>query len=65
MAVPITYIAKYNPAQFQLVGQLNVGCFVDEKGWQTSKGLHMLSLNGKDVFQRILIRKISELPTEE
>ena len=65
MAVPITYIAKYNPAQFQLVGQLNVGCFVDEKGWQASKGLHMLSLNGKDVFQRILIRKISELPTEE
>ena len=65
MAVPITYIAKHNPNQFELVGQLNTGCFVDENGWQSANGKHMLALNGKDVFQRVLIRKVSELPTEE
>jgi hypothetical protein len=65
MAVPITYIAKHNPNQFELVGQLNTGCFVDENGWQASNGKNMLSLNGKNVFHRILIRKISNIPSEE
>lgn len=43
--------------QFEIVGQLNVGCFMDENGWQGSKGKHMLMVNGKDVYKRILIRK--------
>ena len=65
MAVPITYIAKHNPNQFELVGQLNTGCFVDENGWQASNGKNMLSINGGTSFQRVLIRKISDIPSKE
>lgn len=57
MGVPITFLDKYCPAQFKIVGQLNVGCFMDENGWQGSNGKHMLMINGKDVYKRILIRK--------
>lgn len=59
MGVPITFLDKYCPNQFEIVGQLNVGCFMDENGWQGSKGKHMLMVNGKDVYKRILIKKVS------
>lgn len=43
---------------FEIIGQLNVGCYMDENGWQGSNGKHMLSIDGKDVYKRILIRKL-------
>lgn len=53
MGVPITYLGKYNPNQFKII-KFRKGD--DDKD---------LSVNGKCPYFRILIRKISELPTEE
>lgn len=57
MGVPITFLDKYCPEQFEIVGQLNVGCFMDSNGWQSSNGKNMLSINNKTAYKRILIRK--------
>ena len=56
MGVPITFLDKYCPSQFEIVGQLNVGCFMDNNGWQGSDGKNMLSVNGKTVYKRVLIK---------
>ena len=53
MGVPITYLGKYNPNQFEII-KFRKGD--DDKD---------LSINGKCPYFRILIRKISELPTGE
>ena len=53
MGVPITFLDKYCPTQFEIV-KFRKGN--DDKD---------LSVNGKCPYFRILIRKISELPTEE
>jgi len=53
MGVPITYLGKYNPNQFEII-KFRKGD--DDKD---------LSVNGKCPYFRILIRKISELPTEK
>ena len=45
--------------QFEIIGQLNVGCFMDNNGWQGSNGKNMLLVNGKTVYKRILIQKIN------
>ena len=57
MGVPITFLDKYCPTQFEIIGQLNVGCFMDNNGWQGSNGKNMLSVNGKTAYKRVLIRK--------
>ena len=57
MGVPITFLDKYCPAQFEIIGQLNVGCFMDNNGWQGSNGKNMLSVNGKTAYKRVLIRR--------
>ena len=59
MGVPITFLDKYCPNQFEIIGQLNVGCFMDNNGWQGSNGKNMLLVNGKTVYKRILIQKIN------
>ena len=50
MGVPITFLDKYNPEQFEIVGELNHGC--DNK-----YDLGKPELNGKELYTRILIRK--------
>ena len=57
--VPISFLDKYCPNQFRIIGQLNVGCFMDNNGWQGSNGKNMLLVNGKTVYARILIQKIN------
>ena len=57
MGIPITFLDKYCPTQFEIIGQLNVGCFMDNNGWQGSNGKNMLSVNGKTAYKRVLIRK--------
>lgn len=49
MGVPITIINKYNPEQFELVGEANHGC---DNEYDLFKPL----VNGKLLFKRILIR---------
>ena len=49
MGVPITFLTKYNPDQFEIVGVLNHGC---DSIYDKAKPI----LNGKELYSRILIR---------
>ena len=50
MGVPITFMDKYNPAQFEIVGVFNHGC---DSEFDLAKPI----LNGKELYTRIAIRK--------
>lgn len=50
MGVPITFLAKYNPEQFEIVGEFNHGC---DNQYDLAKPV----LNGKELYPRIAIRK--------
>ena len=59
MGVPITFLDKYNPDQFEIVGELNHGC--DNK-YDLGKPI----INGIEKYPRVLIRnKHPEQPKEE
>jgi len=49
MGVPITIIDKYNSEQFELIGEANHGC-------DNEYDLFKPTINGKQIFKRILIR---------
>lgn len=51
MGVPITFLDKYCPTQFEIVG-IHGNCY------DYTKPLKSLSINGKKVYKRIMIRKI-------
>ena len=50
MAVPITFMQKYNPAQFEIIGELNHG---SDNEYDLAKPI----VNGVEKFPRIVIRK--------
>ena len=50
MGVPITFMYKYNPNQFEIVGVFNHGC---DSEFDLAKPI----LNGKELYTRIAIRK--------
>ena len=50
MGVPITFMYKYNPEQFEIVGVFNHGC---DSVFDLAKPI----LNGKELYTRIAIRK--------
>ena len=50
MGVPITFMDKYNPAQFEILGVLNHGC-------DSKYDLAKPTLNGQDLYTRIVIRR--------
>ena len=52
MGVPITFLDKYNPEQFEIVG--NGGCYAPD-GYSLIGALY---IGGKKVFKRIFIRKL-------
>lgn len=55
MGVPITFLDKYNPDQFEILG--NAGSYgVD--GYSLCAALY---IGGKKIYKRILIRKISDI----
>lgn len=51
IGVPITFLDKYNPEQFEIVGELNSG---SGNKWDYAKPM----INGKVKYTRILIRKV-------
>ena len=58
MAVPITFIDKYNPDQFDILGATES----EGKGfsyglWDESSGVAQPLLNGKKLYKRIFIRR--------
>lgn len=58
MGVPITFLDKYNPKQFMIVGWSRHNDLEMDGGyWQGGKA--DATINGKEVYRRILIRKLS------
>lgn len=53
MGVPITFLNKYNPEQFEIVGEFNHGC---DSEYDLAKPI----LNGKELYPRIAIRRRKE-----
>ena len=52
MGVPISFLAKYNPEQFEILGS-NRGIDQDPNGVYGRGSM----LNGKETFKRLFIRK--------
>ena len=50
MGVPITFLDKYNPEQFEIIG-------LDRYVPDNPKYGHRFKINGKETFARILIRR--------
>jgi hypothetical protein len=50
MGVPITFMDKYNPEQFEILG--NLGSYAPD-GYSLSSGIY---INGRKIFKRILIK---------
>ena len=50
MGVPITFMDKYNPEQFEIVG-------LDRYVEDNPKYGHRFTLNGRETYARILIRR--------
>ncbi len=59
MGVPITFLTKYNPEQFELLGS-NRGIDQDPNGIY-GKGSY---LNGKETFKRLFIRNRNPVTVE-
>ena len=51
MAVPLTILNKYNPEQFEIIGEANHGS-------DNPFDLFKPTINGKEIFKRILIKRI-------
>lgn len=57
MGVPITFLDKYNPDQFQIVGASESECKGFSNGiWNSNSKIAHPLINGKKVYKRILIR---------
>jgi hypothetical protein len=59
MGVPITFLHKYNPKQFEIIDGLNRYTILDVAGLNENavkKHLHMTEINGKSKYFRILIK---------
>ena len=50
MGVPITFLNKHNPTQFELIGVAN-------HGKDNKYDLFPPKVNGKDIYTRILIKR--------
>lgn len=50
MGVPITFLDKYNPEQFEIIG-------IDRYVEDNPKYGHRFTINGKEIYARILIRR--------
>lgn len=58
MGVPVTFLSKYNPSQFEIIGQTHSGDLSDEVENLRidSKQRHRGIVNGKQKYARILIK---------
>ena len=53
MGVPVTFLDKYSPKQFQILG-------LDRYIEGNPNPGHRFTINGREVYARILIRKIAD-----
>ena len=59
MGVPITFLNKYNPDQFEIVEGLNRYTVLDvenKNNWAKKNHIHFTEINGKSKYFRILIK---------
>ena len=60
MGVPITFLYKYNPTQFEII-DINPHFFsIVEQGLPKPKQLTLHNVGKKDPYARILIKKIQQ-----
>lgn len=64
MGVPITFMTKYNPEQFEIIGATeSEGKGFSNGLWDESSGVAQSTVNGKKTYKRIFIRNLHpELP---
>ena len=63
MGVPITFLDKYNPDQFEIVDALNRYALLDAQDTNAkvkSMKSHTCNINGKSTYFRLIIRRIGE-----
>ena len=61
MGVPITFMDKYNPEQFEIIDGLNRYTILDIaqiNNWAKANHIHLTEINGKSKYLRILIRRL-------
>ncbi len=57
MGVPITFLTKYNPEQFEIVGATeSEGSGFSSGLWNPSSGVAQAAIKGKRVYKRLFIR---------
>lgn len=60
MGVPITFMDKYNPEQFDIIDGLNRYTILDiakVNDWAKANHIHLTEINGKSKYLRILIKR--------
>ncbi len=57
MGVPITFIDKYNPEQFEILDAMCRYSIITGPTAET-QGKYLTNVNGKSKFSRIIIRRI-------
>ena len=58
MGVPITFLDKYDPTQFQILGATeSEGKGFSNGIWNVSSGITQPLINGKKKYKRLFIRK--------
>ena len=61
MGVPITFMDKYNPEQFEIIGATeSEGKGFSAGLWNPDSGIAQATINGAKVYKRILIRRRSK-----
>ena len=61
MGVPITFLDKYNPEQFEIIDALNRYALLDVKGTNDNvkkQKSHTCNIDGKSTYFRVVIRRI-------
>jgi hypothetical protein len=57
MGVPVTFVNKYNPDQFEIIGATeSEGAGFSSGLWNPSSGVAQATVNGKRVYKRLFIR---------
>jgi len=57
MGVPITFLTKYNPDQFEIIGATeSEGTGFSSGLWRKDSGVAQATINGKRVYKRLFIR---------
>lgn len=62
MGVPITFLTKYNPDQFEIIGATeSEGKGFSNGLWKSESGVAQAMIDGKKVYKRLFIRNLNPL----